>query len=275
MRHVVKGWLLVGLVAALAACAQGSPGAGLSSAPPPMPEVTPTIGPGGVSDEVTFTPCPRATSDPSRTHLQPQDAPADPRTDGEMWAQRDGPLLVEDAGDLLLVDGLLGVDTAGAVFDGRADGHIQVASTTVTVPITLQVLDSAYSGRRVTFVEAQISPDEPARWESADDLWILTDGGDGGYLAPADAVRALDALAMIEPSVEAMHRDDGVCAHRRSWLDGPVDAVLFPIGGGDGLYPTYLGRDSDGDLVSVVTWGDMTPWTTSGLPGTPPPDVDG
>ena len=48
------------------------------------------------------------------------------------------------------------------------------------------------------------------------------------------------------------------------------DGVVFSTGIGDGGYPTYVGRDAEGGVVSVVHHGGQLPWALSGLPGTPP-----
>ena len=55
---------------------------------------------------------------------------------------------------------------------------------------------------------------------------------------------------------------------------GKVDAVLFATGFGDGGYPTFLGRDAKGEVVSVVHDSLVVPWSVSGLPGTAPAGAD-
>ncbi|WP_370521018.1 DUF4241 domain-containing protein [Cellulomonas sp. H30R-01] len=53
-------------------------------------------------------------------------------------------------------------------------------------------------------------------------------------------------------------------------MEHGVDAVVFSAGYGDGGYPTFLGYDADGVVVSAVSYGGVLPWALSGLPGTPP-----
>ena len=53
--------------------------------------------------------------------------------------------------------------------------------------------------------------------------------------------------------------------------DGVEDGIVFGTGIGDGGYPTYAGRDADGNVVALLNDGGM-PWASAGVPGTPPPD---
>jgi hypothetical protein len=137
--------------------------------------------------------------------------------------------------------------------------------------MSVSVLASEQSGRRVAFVEARLGADPPVRWEESENLFVLTDGGDAGYLAASTALPPSDLNAAADSMVESVFADDGVCALRRGG-DGVVDGVVTTIGWGDGWYPVYLGRAADGTVVSVVTRGLITPWEWSGLPGAPPAD---
>ncbi|QGQ18101.1 DUF4241 domain-containing protein [Cellulomonas sp. JZ18] len=232
----------------------------------PLPVVVPT-----------FTACGTDPADDSRTNLRPRvltpaDAHVDPDRYGEIPV--DGPLLVEDAGDLLLVDGRIDAGNGYEVgYASTVAPDVQVAPATVTAPVALSVLASEYSGRRVAFVEVRVGDDAPVRWEEARDLFFGTDGGDGGFLATAGMPVGVevDGWGYVDAFFPGGESSSGVvCLQRRTSADGPVDGVLFTPGWGDGGYPVYLGRADDGTVVSVVCWTGITPWEWSGLPGTPP-----
>ncbi len=188
----------------------------------------------------------------------------------------DGPLVVEDVGDLLLTDGVLGAGPGYAGLVAAWDGELRVAPGTVSAPVSLQVLDSTESGRRVAFVEVRVGDGTPAAWTVSEDVGVVTDGGDAAVFAPVGAPDSTfwDMDPLITTYVETLYDDgddaSGVCALRRPEAGGPVDAVLTAIGWGDGWYPVVVGTDAAGEVVSVVVDGMITPWEWSGLPGTPP-----
>ena len=176
--------------------------------------------------------------------------------------------MVEDVGDLVLTDGGLSVGNGAEVLlAGR--WPVPIADRTVTAAMSVAVLASEQQGRRVAFIEARLGADPPVRWEESEDLVVVTDGGDAGYLAASGALPPSDVDAAANSMIESVFADDGVCALRRGG-DGEVDGVVTTIGWGDGWYPVYLGRAADGGVASVVAWGSITPWEWSGLPGTPP-----
>lgn len=257
----------------LAACAQQRPAEPWSDGawPPTAP----------VGEQPTFAACGREPADPAATNLRPSElAPAD-RAAVQEWEYGpipDGRMVVEHVTDLTLPAGLLAVGNGYEASVGGLAGDLlqELAAPGTTAPVSLAVLDSPSSGRRVAFVEVRLAPAAPVRWEEEPGLGFVTDGGDGGVLAPdsRDEPAAPDAAAF--EWIEAMHPDGDstaqhVCVLRST--SGGVDGVVFSAGYGDGWYPTYLGYDAAGQVVSVVSDGFVVPWALSGLPGTPPAGV--
>ena len=173
----------------------------------------------------------------------------------------------------MLDDGRLGAGDGGdAAFGGTT--KVKVASGPTTAPVTLAVLNSPASGRRVAFVEVQIKATPPVRWEASTAMAISTDGGDGGFERGSAGTIPGDSDADIDAYVNGFDdKADGVCALRAA-PKGGVDAVLFSTGYGDGGYPTYIGRDAAGEIVSVVNFGYVLPWRDGGLPGLMPKAID-
>ncbi|MFD0481984.1 DUF4241 domain-containing protein [Kineococcus sp. GCM10028916] len=106
---------------------------------------------------------------------------------------------------------------------------------------------------------------------------LVTDGGSGGFWSPtAAAVEPSEDPSDLGPAFEACTAaafpeggPSPLCVIRSS--DGVEDGIVFSTGIGDGGYPTYAGRDADGNVVALLNDGGM-PWATAGVPGTPPPD---
>ncbi|WP_199424757.1 DUF4241 domain-containing protein [Actinotalea solisilvae] len=229
----------------------------------------------------SFTPCGRAPADASRTHLVPSPLDESDRARAGGWADviPDGRVVVEAATELDVRDGVLGAGNGYEASTGRPLRTVQVADTTVpAAPVSLAVLDSPSSGRRVAFVEIRLDPAPPARWAAEPDLGIVTDGGDGGFVALGATPTELDdaaAAAAVDASFGAFFPDEDDSSTWNECLvrstEGQADGVLFSTGWGDGVYPTYLGLDADGDVVSVVLFGGVLPWNLSGLPGEAPP----
>ncbi|MBO1751763.1 DUF4241 domain-containing protein [Actinotalea sp. BY-33] len=184
---------------------------------------------------------------------------------------------MEAATALDIEDGVLGAGAGYYAAIGSPEVTARVAEETVRdAPVSLSVLDSPTSGRRVAFVEIRLSPKSPVSWTREPDLGIATDGGDGGFLTQSAVPDAApDDTEVVEAFIAAFFPDpDDVstwheCLERSS--GDRVDGVLFSTGWGDGYYPTYLGEDAAGDVVSVVSFGGVVPWNLSGLPGAPPP----
>ena len=229
-----------------------------------------------------FTPCGRAPAGPDRTHLRPSALTAADRARAGEWAEwiPDGELVVEAATEIDLPDGLLGSGNGYLAALGVPEGGlVPVADAAVAAaPVSLAVLDSPSSGRRVAFLEIRLAPRAPVRWVAEPGLSIGTDGGDGGFVAAPSSPGVLDEAGTGEAVTRsfATFFPDGddpstwhQCVVRAT--GGRVDGVLFSTGWGDGGYPTYLGQDADGVVVSVVSFGGVLPWNLSGLPGDPPP----
>lgn len=252
----------------LTACAQDVP---------PAAGVVPPTGP--VGDRPTFVACGRDPADPTTTNLRPSELTEADRQATQAWPYGpipDGRMVVEHAADLPLTAGLLGFGNGYEASVGLLGGEQlhEVAEPGTTAPVTLAVLDSPSSGRRVAFLEVRVAPGEPVRWQEEPGLGFGTDGGDGGVWAPgsreeepADDAAAFDAIDAMYPGGDST--SGNVCTVR-STPDG-VDGVVFSAGYGDGGYPTFVGYDVADEIVSVVSYGFVIPWALSGLPGTPPP----
>ena len=229
---------------------------------------------------IRFQACSRRAADPATTNLKPTViTPATLKQGGpyDVTHVPSGRVTIEHAADLVLGDGRLGI---GAGYDAAsAFGHeAKLAAAGAVAPVTVSVLNSAASGRRVGFVEVRLADQPPVRWEEMRSLAIVTDGGDGGFFA-GDA-------PLAEPGLHGGPSDYGdaffpnhnsfsgnVCVVRTVEGSPSVDAVLFETGYGDGAYFTYAGRAANGAVVSIVSYGEVLPWRLSGLPGTPPADV--
>lgn len=233
---------------------------------------------------MSFAPCGREPADASRTNLRPSALTAADRAAAGSWAEGipDGQLVVEAATELDVQDGILGAGAGYYASIGQPEGTSRVAGTTVAdVPVNVAILDSPSSGRRVAFVELRLAATPPATWVEDPRLGIGTDGGDGGLLALGESPVPLDEAAMdaaLGDSFAAYFPDQddystwNQCLVRSA--GGRVDGVLFSTGWGDGFYPTYLGKDASGEIVSVVSFGGVIPWNLSGLPGQAPPADD-
>jgi hypothetical protein len=217
--------------------------------------------------------CPRTAAAPATTNLRPV-----ARIDASNAAWPPGAPIprgqvrLEHVADLALGDGRLGAGSGWEAATGQVELRT-VAAGPVVAPVTLAVLDSPQAGRRVAFAEVRIGAALPVRWSLEPGLGIGTDGGDGGFVSgPARQVEGDDEL--IDGYVDAFYPGGDYAGHvcvRRVTPDGAPDALLFSTGYGDGGYPTFAGRDADGRVVSVVSFGGVLPWAYGGLPGRPPP----
>lgn len=282
VRHATV--LAVVALLALAGCDLGStppptPGGGVPSASTATTRAHAASGP--TASAPTFKACGRAPADASRTNLRPSALTDADRALAGAWADviPDGKLVVEAAAEFDVQDGFLGAGNGYLASIGEPEGMVQVADGTVgAAPVSLAVLDSPSSGRRVAFVEIRLESAPPVRWIEQPDLGIGTDGGDGGFLALGSSPEPLNdeaASTAVKDSFDAYfpEEDDystwNQCLVRST--NDRVDGVLFSTGWGDGYFPTYLGKDADGDVVSVVSFGGVIPWNLSGLPGEAPP----
>lgn len=187
----------------------------------------------------------------------------------------EGVVTVEHAADLVIRDGLLAAGSGAEAAYPHELVPVRVATDKpLRVAVTLAVLNSPRSGRRVAFLELHLGAGTPVTWTEEKQLFIGTDGGDGGFVTtparipthPRNADSDLDVFSPKDgsPGTE--------CVVRRS-EGGPPDGILFSTGYGDGGYPTLVGRTADGRIVSVVSYGLVVPWALSGLPGAPPQPV--
>lgn len=138
-------------------------------------------------------------------------------------------------------------------------------------PVVLSVARLKNGDHRVAFARIEVRAGEPVRWEL-----MVTPGQDVSQLGtdeffgyPVDAGTGCfgDKAAMEEL---ARHMDADVdywekindemektYVHTWSWVNWPLPAgpniVAFSSGYGDGMYPTFAGLDSSGDVVAVVT----------------------
>ncbi|MFN8158626.1 MAG: DUF4241 domain-containing protein [Candidatus Nanopelagicales bacterium] len=226
------------------------------------------------ADAPRYVACRRTTAPRGSTHLSPPsrvDASNGRDVDGKPVPH--GRVTLESGSTLVLDDGRLG---AGNGYEAAIGGTrtMRVSARPVAAPVTLAVLDSPQTGRRVAFVEVQISRKQPVRWVQQPTLNIVTDGGDGGF-ATGTAQPLRDDQTSIDAYVDAYDsagtpEGQGVCAQRIS-STGTLESVLFYTGYGDGVYPTFFGYDASGSVASAVFVSYVLPWKLSGLPGTPPP----
>ena len=225
---------------------------------------------------VKFSACPRTPADPSTTNLLGRDLNATVLDTGGPYDVSNvpvGKLELEHVTDLRLTDGRIGAGAGAEAAYGATD-PVLVAHPGTIAPVTVAVLDSARSGRRVAFVEIRILPEPPVRWAEANHLDIGTDGGDGGFNAGAVIAAADDATAnSYHDALNPKKHNGTVCVLRTVTSNHTTDSVLFSTGYGNGAYPTELGYGASGKVVSLVSYGFVVPWRLSGLPGTPPKGV--
>lgn len=224
---------------------------------------------------VTYDACGNKRANVATTNLRPRVLPASLPTQYDLDFQA-GTMTTEHATDLVLRDGLIGAGNGAEAAYPHGLARVRVGpAAPVKVPVTVAVLNSHRSGRRVAFVELHIGADAPVQWTEETSLFIGTDGGDGGFATssamvpsfPQNADSFLDAFYTNGDSISSI-----VCVVRHS-DDKPADGVVFDIGYGDGGYPTLLGWSAEGRIVSVVSYGFVVPWALSGLPGVPPREV--
>jgi hypothetical protein len=239
----------------------------------------PSSAPQSPSTKVRFTACGRVAAEPASTNLKAIAITDKLLAHGgpyDVTHVPTGPVTLEHATDLLLSDGR--IEAGNGYEAATATGAVaDVARKGVVAPVTLAVLNSKASGRRVGFVEVRLAASAPVRWSDMTALTIGTDGGDGGFTvggAPqlgADDASTLDYVDAFYPNRNSY--SGNVCVLRQPVTAGRPDAVLFETGYGDGGYPTVGGYDGSGHLVSLVSYGFVVPWRLSGLPGTPPKEV--
>jgi hypothetical protein len=245
-----------------------TPAAAATPVPSPRRSVAPAKGTG------PFRACPQRAAEPADTNLHPVaavDASNDTVPPGGPIPH--GRVRLQAGGQLVLGDGRIGAGSGWSAATGLELATARVAAATTTARVTLALLDSPTSGRRVAFVEVRVRPTPPVRWRVVGALTIGTDGGDGGFTS-GTAATSRDETTTDQYLRAAFPTPDGAavtCLQRRTSA-GSVDAVLFPTGWGDGGYPTLEGLDRSGRVVSVVGDYLVLPWRYAGLPGTPAPE---
>jgi hypothetical protein len=244
---------------------------------PRAPEPTPTPAPSRLppnavaSGAVKFTPCRATPAEAGASNLSPGTIPsAEPRP--VSWDVRPygGRLTVEYVMKLPLPGGWLG---SGAAYDAAyaTTQEVALADHDVTADVYFGVI-----GRRVAFVELRLAKEKPVRWAAEPGLDIVTDGGDGGFFSGTagsgpENPDFEDYIDAFQEHVKAPNSN--LCVLRRNEDQPQPTGFLFHTGVGDGGYPTYVGRNARGEIVSVVNDGLLVPWALSGLPGSPPPEV--
>lgn len=138
-----------------------------------------------------------------------------------------------------------------------------------TFPVILSVAETA-TDQRVAFATIRFKPTSPVRWEmmatGANDPSKLEPGDIFGYgvdsgtgcFMDASSGRALtekmnDDNNFFETMMAEMNK---TYRHTWSWLNmkfGDGNVIAFSSGEGDGLYATYAGLDSQGEVAVVVT----------------------
>jgi len=218
-----------------------------------------------------FEPCAHTPPALLTTHLEPADLDDPVLSDATYDVDLPhGTVTLEHVADLRLGNGRIAAGNGYQASTGNGVTFVHVTGGTVVAPVTLALLHDPRSGTRVAFAEVSLEAGDPVRWEEENSLFIGTDGGDGGFVGggtlPASPGRT---EAASEAYLAVSARDPAHCAVRTSRKKGSA-AVLFPTGVGDGGYPTLVGRDEFGDVVSIVSYTFLVPWALSGLPGTPP-----
>ena len=227
-----------------------------------------------------FALCPRVAAPEGTTNLHPVARIGTANDRMRQVRIPHGTVTVEQVARVRLAGGWLSAGSGFDVTSGWTDTWVRVRPKTLTAPVTLAVLNSPTSGRRVAFAELQLDVrHEPDRWVRERSLSIGTDGGDGGFLGGGATVPSLDdAESLADDALHVWYPKNStdysnICL-RRIEPTGVISGVDFATGYGDGGYPTFLGLDKTGAVVSVVNFGYVLPWRDAGLPGTPPPNID-
>jgi hypothetical protein len=227
------------------------------------------------SGPVKFTPCEVTRAKAGASNLAPRVIPATEPTP-VVWdlEPTGGRLTVEHVMRLALPGGWLG---SGSAYDAAyaTATEIQVADHDVTADVYFGVLGRGV-GEAVALVELRLGEDEPVSWTQAGRLSILTDGGDGGFFSgdAGDGPENPDFDDYIDAFKKGMTGGrSNLCVTRRNEDQPRPTGFLFRTGFGDGRYPTYLGRNAQGEVVSVLQDDLLVPWALNGVPGKPPPEV--
>ena len=259
------------------ACAILLTATGCAGSVGPFPADPDAASQSGAGSLPQFAPCTPAEA--TDTFLQPRVlTDADLSTDPDHFGILEpGRLEVRSVGPLELVNGYLGAGNGFIAAGGGVPG-VAVADHTVTATVTTSTLYAGDAERGLAFVEFHLSDEPPVSWTETDELGFGTDGGDGGFVATGGATApSLSDDPGIDAQVEASDRfiaaafdEDGrsrSCVERTT--AGRVDGFMV-LTQGDGWFPTFVGRDAAGAVVSVVWYAITVPWAFAGLPGPAP-----
>jgi len=223
----------------------------------------------------TFDSCTLEPADPTRTWLRPSEITPAVKAQLAGWPGGDfpeGTISVQHALDLTLPAGSVDAGNGFDGIEGVTSDALVLADGRVDAAVNIAILDVGGGGQLVPFVELYVADEEPVRWAEDVDLAIVTDGGDGAFIAPRSAGDQDVDLEHMDTIIDLAFTDSPrrtpYCTVRT--FDGVPDAVVFPTGYGDGYYPTILGYGASGAVVDLVSFGHVVPWKLSGLPGTPP-----
>lgn len=130
--------------------------------------------------------------------------------------------------------------------------------------------------QRVAFATIRFTKTTPTSWEMLTtgnhDPATLKEGHILGYAVDSGTACFMDVAAAralsqrmsetqdyFEVLIEEMQK---TYVHTWDWLNknfGDGNLIAFSSGGGDGVYATYAGRDSNGQLSAIVTDFDVVP----------------
>ena len=143
-------------------------------------------------------------------------------------------------------------------------------------PIELAIATINGDDERIGFARIRFAETKPVKWALAlcegqdvahleqDEIFGYgVDSGTGsfmdasGYRAYDEIYKSDDGLTEISEALEITYRDT------RSWLlweKNGANAALFSTGYGDGLYASYIGYDSNGQICRLVTDFGLLDW---------------
>jgi len=138
-----------------------------------------------------------------------------------------------------------------------------------TFPIVLSVAEIG-TDQRVAFATIRFKPASPARWEMmatgdhdpsklkpGDMFGYGVDSGTGCFMDESAGQALTQKMKDDSNLFETMMAEmDKTYRNTWSWLNmkfGEGNLIAFSSGFGDGLYATYAGLDSQGDVAVVVT----------------------
>ncbi len=130
---------------------------------------------------------------------------------------------------------------------------------------------------RVGFSRIKFSNKSPSRWSMAvtpeQDLSNLdpkdiygygVDSGTGCYMDSSGAKQYSDFLASAEDNyIKVIDEMEETYKDTRSWLlwdKNGFNVAMFSTGWGDGLYATYIGFDTNGNICRLVTDFGLLDW---------------